>query len=225
MIVVGAPVHQRAWILPSWFDHLAAQDNSSELTIVLNYGPGDDETLDVIQRESRFEQIVVIESEGLEHHANRDWGLERFDVMAQLRNDLLAVVRNLRPDFFLSCDTDILLPPGALTHLLQESGQWDGIAPLTHMSPYADCPNWLTKDLKRFPSPDVVTDSYAVFGVVLMKPSLYAIDYSTHPWGEDLGWAESAHKAGLRLALDPRVRAKHVMRPDMLHTIDERVGF
>lgn len=223
MIVVGAPVHERGWVLRHWFDHLAAQ--GQELTVVLNYGPSTDDTLEIIKNESRFE-IRVIETDGVPHQKGRLWNMSRYEVMARLRNDLLEVVRDLKPDFYLSCDTDMLLPPRAIQTLVETIEPYDGIAPLTFMTQQGtDFPNCLDENLQR-PAyvPHGITEIYAVFGTVLMKPSLYAVDYAAHSWGEDLGWAANAKAAGLRMAMNADVRVKHVMYPQALDVFDARVG-
>lgn len=222
MIVVGAPVHERGWILPAWFDGLAAQH--CDITVVLNYGHGSDDTLDVILNEDRFKVILV--SSDVEHTAERVWNSDRYDVMAQLRNDLLIAVRGLAPDYFLSCDTDMLLPAGALRTLVDTVGPYDGIAPLTFMSAGLDAPNYLTEELQRPVVPTGgVSEQYAVFGTVLMRPSLYQVKYARHAWGEDIGWAINAKHAGCRLALNADVKVKHVMHRDQLGRFDQRIGW
>lgn len=222
MIVVGAPVHQRGWILRRWLDHLAAQDQ--ELTLVMNYGHGTDDTLLILEAEDRF-KVIVIETQNVTHVASRQWNVERYQVMVQLRNDILTVVRDLQPDYYLSCDTDMLLPTGAINKLIESRSPYDGIAPLTFMTTGGTtCPNWLTRDLERPYLQPGVTEQHAVFGTVLMTPDLYAVDYAVHPWGEDLGWAENVRNAGLRLALNTEVKVKHVMSPEFLDVYDTRVG-
>lgn len=223
MIVVGAPVHERGWILRHWFDGLAAQD--MDLTVVMNYGPGTDDTLDIINSESRFSRIHVIQTD-VPHTRDRMWNIGRYEVMTRLRNDLLAVVRDLKPDFYLSADTDMLMPPSVLQTLVDTVEPYAGIAPLTFMTPQStDYPNWLTEELQRpVRVPPGVTEAYAVFGTVLMTPALYLVDYAPHAWGEDLGWAANVKAAGLRLAMNSDVRVRHVMSPGALDQPDERMG-
>jgi hypothetical protein len=223
MIVVGAPVFERGWILQRWFDGLAQQD--LELMVVLNYGPGTDDTLAIIERNRERFPIHVVQTPGVEHVAERQWNLPRYVVMTTLRNDLLRVVRQLSPDYFLSCDTDMLMPPGALQTLIETIEPYDGIAPLTFMT-HQDCehPNWLTADLQRPAVPHGITEQYAVFGTVLMNRALYAVDYGPHNWGEDLGWAANVRTQGLRLAMNADVKVKHVMFREALDVFDDRVG-
>lgn len=230
MIVVGAPVHQRGWILPHWLDHLAGQDvDTGQLLIVLNYGRGSDNTLDVIEAErarGRFAGVELLIDEHADHSADRLWSPARYETMTRLRNDLLQRVRQLQPEWYLSCDTDMLLPPHAISTLTWECGRFAGIGPVAHMMPRGSCVNAFGAEGQRIRPPAGIEGVYAVFGVKLMRPELYqGIDYRSHPQGEDIGWASACWTAKLRLAITGHVLAKHVMTPEMLYAVDPRVGF
>ena len=231
MIVVGAPVHHRAWVLRDWFDALAVQEDvpPDRLEVVLNYGDSTDETLAILEEEAergRFARVSWLKDEGADHVAQRLWTLDRYATMVRLRNDLLAQVRKIGPDFYLSCDTDMLLPPHALRTLLGNFGDYDAIAPLAFMTEHGESfPNCMAVDGTRV-VPKTTSQQYAVFGVVLMASSMYLnVDYAVNGMGEDLGWAKNAWEAGKRMALCPDVRVKHVMRPELLAMFDNRVGF
>lgn len=231
MIVVFAPVHQRGWILRDWFECLANQEELSpdNLHVLLNYGASDDDTLAIIQEEAsrgRFAAVEYLEDSGTDHVASRTWTLERYQTMVRLRNDLLDRVRKIGPDFALSCDTDMLLPPQTLRTLLAELQDFGGIAPLTFMTETSEqFPNCMTERWVRV-IPQITSPRYAVFGVVLMTSKLYSlVSYSTNPMGEDLGWAANVRDAGITLAICPHVRVKHVMSHGRLGEIDVRIGF
>lgn len=231
MIIIGAPVHERAWILRDWFDALAHQEDfePSEIEVVLNYGQSKDLTRMSISYEQmlgRFHRVTVLEDPYTDHMGHRLWTLSRYATLTRLRNDLLAYVRSKSPDFYLSCDTDMILPPHTLRMLFEHLNGWDGIAPLTYMTPHGvEHPNCLTESGQR-PTPEKTEQRHAVFGTVLMTQDLYEqVDYAPHHMGEDLGWADNVKKAGLSLALCPDVRVKHCMNPDMLDRLDVRVGF
>ena len=231
VLIVGAPVHEREWILPDWFDALAQQEewDPQDIEIVLNYGTSGDMTLMQATYErmrGRFRNVTVLFDQHDDHVGHRLWTLSRYATRTRLRNDLLAYVRQESPDFYLSCDTDMLLPPHTLRTLFEHLNTWDGIAPLTFMTPNGEqFPNCTNLDGRRS-IPEATAQQHAVFGTVLMTERLYReADYAPHALGEDLGWADNVQRAGLRLALCPDVRIKHCMDPTMRETLDVRIGF
>lgn len=231
MIIVGAPVHQRGWIIRDWFDALANQEDHPPegIEVVLNYGASSDMTRESIMYEqmlARFHRVTVLEDPHTDHVGHRLWTLDRYATMTRLRNDLLTYVRQKKPDFYLSCDTDMILPPHTLRILFENFGTWDGIAPVTFMTTVGEeFPNCIDTDGRR-DTPKTTSQRHAVFGTVLMNQALYEkVDYAPHHMGEDLGWAQNAEQAGLKMALCPEVRVKHVMNEDMLGTLDVRIGF
>lgn len=231
MIIVGAPVCEREWILRDWFDHLAHQEDHdpADIEVVLNYGHSKDLTrMSIIYEQmlGRFRKVTVLQDPLHDHLGHRLWTHSRYATMTRLRNDLLAYVRTQSPDFYLSCDTDMLLPPHTLRTLFEHLSTWDGIAPLTFMTPVGEqFPNCTNLNGRRT-IPATTSQQHAVFGTVLMTERLYrGADYAPHALGEDLGWAANVQNAGLTLALCPDVRVKHCMNHEMLETLDVRVGF
>lgn len=232
-LVVGAPVHERGWILREWFEALANQDSikPNEIHILLNYGKGTDDTLDIIEAEresGRWAEVEVLIDSGDDHVARRDWNMDRFSTMTRLRNVLLRHVRELQPEYYLSCDTDILLPPESFRMLVDNFGSYDGIAPLTYMTPTGvDIHNSLDRGCITRPAlTSQTTQVFACFGAVLMRPRLYgSARYQSHPQGEDLGWAHQVEVNHLTLAVCPMVKAKHVMNRSMKDVVDPRIGF
>lgn len=232
MIVVGAPVHERGWILRDWFDHLAWQTiGSDQLSVVLNYGASDDDTAAIIsaeQQRGRFRAVTILVDAGDDHRATRQWGIARYETMVRLRNALLEHVRFAQPEYYLSCDTDMLLAPDTIEKLLAEMhGGWGAIAPLTHMTPAGKCANAFNVLGERY-DPDLgcgVEKVYAAFGTVLMGPLAYGEDYAVHPQGEDIGWAANLWRKRIPVAIAPDIKVKHVMNRQMLDPVDIRIGF
>jgi len=234
MIVVGAPVHQRGWILRDWFEHLGKQTiEPQRLHVVLNYGHSTDDTLEIIQgaqAEHGFGRVSVLTDESDDHRPDRRWNEDRYATMVRLRNRLLEFVREQPPCLYLSLDTDILLPSTAVENLVDTLGvHYQAVAPLTHMTPTGQCPNAFDLTGNRWRLSQIWTGvhrAYAVFGAVLMSPEMVrGVDYAVHRQGEDIGWAKNAWERGLQMAINLDVKAKHVMSPGMLGVIDERVGF
>lgn len=239
-LVIGAPVHERAWVLPDWLAHLAKQDLPWEnVILLLNYGRSSDSTLKIIrdaQDMLPWTVRVLIDSEDGDHVAHqsvhRRWNLDRYRVMTRLRNELLGWVRKWQPSYYLSLDTDILLPDGCIETLLEDmrGGKFDAVAPKVFMTPRGErYPNVMNlTDLGGRPKLEheftMIVD--VVFAAVLMGPRLYnEVDYAPHNRGEDIGWGLNAQKAGMVMGLNPQVVCKHVMSPEMLYETDPRVGW
>lgn len=233
-----APVTQRAWILPTYFDHLRSLEGLSRRNagLIFLYGEPssepEDGTRKILEQEAEdggwgYFQILTDDQE--EHVSKRRWNMARYEAMARMRNRLLDEVRDKRPNVAFSLDTDMLLPPDAILPLLDDMVDldYDGIAPLTYMTPSGPAfPNAMDlQGTKRIAVQDETIQVPACFGAVMMGMDLYQVDYAPHLQGEDLGWANNVHAAGLRLAICPRVKAKHVMMPEMLDQVDKRVGF
>lgn len=239
MIVVGAPVTQRAWILRRWFDHFRIQEGVSTRSLYFLFVYGEpravlpDDTLTILRGEQQngdWARVEILHDDGNDHYPRRVWDVERYKTMARLRNRLLTRVRSMEPDFYLSCDTDILLPANALRRLVEEVEHFDGVSPLTYMTPDGTrFPNVMNEGWTTRPDVDKLHGTVevdAAFAVKLMTPKLYArVDYIEHPMGEDLGWANSVRAEGLKLGLVTDVRAKHVMSEERLNVMDVRVGF
>jgi hypothetical protein len=220
--------------LQKWFDRfrLQAGIRSREVGFVFHVGPSKDDTEKILAQEDAWGNWAFVEllRDGSDGHVDqgRHWSLTRYGHMSKMRNELLEFARSKSPEFYLSCDSDMLLPRKTLEVLREDLGNYDGIAPLTFMTPPPTdtITNGMERTGSRFPAwtkdPRQV---YACFGVVLMTPALMQVEYKAHGLGEDLGWAENVAEAKLRLAITPNVRVKHVMHPDHLEQRDPRVGF
>lgn len=225
---------ERAWVLEQWLERLSKQWEfpPEDIKLLMHYSPGKDETLSLLDEAHRhygFDVQVIWDYTGNDS-AERVWNVNRYAKMVHLRNVLLEEVRRQQPEYYLSCDTDMLLPPETCVKLAQEMGRVgaDGISPLTYMTPTGtQFPNCMKRGgvTRELVQPDTFFVG-ACFGVVLMSPALYSqVDYAVHVNGEDLGWAQNVDNAGLKLALTPHVVVKHVMHPNMLDVVDPRCGF
>lgn len=236
-VVVGAPVYKREWIADEWLTRICNQWEfpAEELEVVVFGVPGDP-TIELLHRVGKREGLgkltVLYDLDLTGHEEARIWNEDRYELMAKMRNQLLDYA-NKKARFYLSCDTDMLLPPETLLKLAQDLGrigdpEVDGIAPLTYMTPQGtQAPNCMDKGGVTRPvvQPDVF-QVYAAFGVVLMGWDLmHLVRYEAHPQGEDIGWARIAARKGCRLYLDPHVKVKHVMHPGLMEVVDERIGF
>lgn len=232
-ILVGCPFSDRRWILDRWVKHVnsAMSEAGCDFSFLFVVGDGNQSDVDALKSISNSTLIKVSESSRAD---KRQWNSSRYYHMVELRNSLLAGVREISPDLFLSLDSDILLAPeavsSALDALAKHSDSW-AVGLKCFMSPSSvahpsmgiwannSCVSFRRKDCSDIATVDII------MAAKLMKPSAYNIDYEFHKNGEDLGWSLNVKGAGGKLIWDGRVTNKHVMSPAFLDTIDKRSGF
>lgn len=231
-MVIGCPVRDRDWILPAWFTHTEAACAAAGITptyvfVIADRDHGRELIRDWCLDHGR--EVHLIGSAEQSKSYLRAWSPSRYREMVLLRNWLLAAVREIAPDFFLSLDSDILLHEDTIVNLLQTIRNYDAVG--------GKC--WMTFKGRVAPSymqtvnaaGQVRTDSSEVMAVdvimaiKLMSPAAYNVDYVWHHDGEDLGWSRVAREHGLQLGWDGRCCSKHVMRQEDLEVCDPRVGY
>jgi hypothetical protein len=247
LVVVGGPVSKRAWILDHWFNFVeqAAEQANVDLHYLFVADPKTDpETFEVIANR-RGPESTVVAVDDAPNAGTRTWAdQERKDWMVTLRNRALGHVRDVRPEYYLSLDSDILLHPKALESMIvmQIRGGWGAVGGKCYMTPIAEgpavdnprvgtaAPSYLLMGRAgNFRRTDPEGPSQfkvdIIMGIKLMSPSAYAVDYRPHQWGEDVGWAYACREAGVTFGWDGSVASKHVMRPQDLHVLDARCGY
>lgn len=235
--IVGCPVYKRDWVLPYWFAHV--EQACADLGVVPHYlfvsDPTDEPTQRVIEETVKAlnRSCHAIYVEEPQHSGQRDWNAARYEHMIMLRNKLLEGVRALEPEYFLSLDSDILLHPEAITYLVNAQTQYDfhAVGGKTFLTPIGSgtwAPSWANlsaeQTLIREDRSTIMTCD-CIMAIKLMTQKAYNVNYEFHPQGEDIGWSVAAKRAGCYLGFDGRIGSKHIMQPDHLHIVDDRVGY
>ncbi len=246
-VAVGCPIRRRAWIFEEWVEHVRIAFDLAGLTPIWVFNVGvdangsDDGTQRMVTDLYRTEPGMWSEScEPYLGDGRTQWNEPRYHQMVEYRNQLLHLVRAVKPDYFLSLDSDILFHPSALVCLLetiQHVHQYQGYDKTydavggkcflseasTHITTYGS--------LGRNGGGIHRMDSVGVFpvelimAIKLMSPAAYAISYAYNLFGEDIGWSLNCNKAGLHLGWDGRVTSKHIMQEANLNKVDSRVGW
>lgn len=247
--LVGCPVSHREWIIPTWFSHVekaaAAADLTPEYVFVVS--KNDPETLGAIiaSTASRSKSVNLVFTDEPVRKDVRMWNEDRYQEMVALRNLLLSAVREHKPDYFLSLDSDILLRDDALCVALQEIGDADALGIHTymdrparppagtqvypgvgrHLSSKADLIGQQLVNREHYETYTITRQVGVIMAAKLMKPTAYNIDYRWHVQGEDTGWSTACAEAGLKLVWCPQSCAKHIFTPADIGREDYRVGF
>lgn len=233
VIVVGCPVRDRAWCLPSWFTHIekACEVADEKPYYVFVGDPAQDEsTFRAIEDGCRFygRDRDILGLEEIYEPYKRVWNLDRFSHMVRLRNTLLHRVRELEPDHFWSVDSDILVAEETLASALDARIRFDAVGSRCYMTPKGTfCPSYAMLNGGGLVRPDSKGCHRVdvIMAVKLMNPEAYNVDYENHRQGEDIGWSIAARKKGVKLGWDGRTVSKHLMTKEALEQVDKRAGF
>ena len=225
-ILVGCPVKDRAWALPKWFGAVNREGELAgvEIEYVFIYSESADETLDLLIEQGADVLHDKERGRGLREINGHFWGEPSiYEYMARIRNRLLQVAIERRPDYFFSLDSDIILPKGGLKHLLQYADAQRGVvAPAVNMS--WGSTNWNTMSW-AFPTVPNTADrpmvnppggrADVIMGALLIdEGSLDYMRWEPHYQGEDIGFCRHAEYANIPRWWVPEIRCDHLMRPE-----------
>jgi hypothetical protein len=244
-VVVGCPIYNRAWILPRWFDSLAKQDGY-DIIPALVYTKGTDDTVKIIEREKkrgRFKIILTEEHTGGTEAEDHDWSSpERVKTVADKRNKLIDLAIGADPDYFLSLDSDCLVPEGGIRSLEEvlsmklKKGDpysavsprvwiWDGaIACMTYEKGILTLVSRKSHGVSEVDVPSMsaclmtkklLEDTAVRFGVFVEGEDFsWDPDRGVNGWSasEVFSWAAAAKKAAYRMALHANVTFAHEMK-------------
>lgn len=245
-VAVGCPIRDRAWIFEEWVEHVRIAFDLAGLTPIwvfaIGVGPNgkDDGTQRIVTDLYRNEPGIWTEINEPAIPEKRMWNPPRYEQMADYRNRLLGLVQAIKPDYFLSLDSDILIHPSALVCLMETITSkhnvagldcfWDAVGGKTFLSEVSSHHMTYASlgpsggGLRRVKS-DGVFPVEIIMAIKLMASTAYNIPYASHQFGEDIGWSLNCNKAGLHLGWDGRVTSKHVMNREALTKVDPRVGW
>jgi hypothetical protein len=235
-LLIGCPVAGRAWIMDTWFAHVeeslvcAGVDDAEYVFLADQTDPTVEVIIDSCERPLHW----VWHEEGengrtWDLEGGRTWNAKRYDYMVEIRNLLLAKVRSLQPDLFLSLDSDILLDPKTIGLLMEDVGRFDAVGLKCYMTTTGkQFPSYamlrgsalFRKDIDYGPSPVDV-----IMGGKLMTPKAYSVDYKFDSHGEDIGICRAWKDAGVSMGFEGRVVNKHVMAESWLTRVDPRCGW
>ena len=238
-ILIGSPVYQRAWVLKDWFKFIENQTMPlSDIGFIFELGPNDDDTHEIIWQWHRDHPEVAFFDATIREDINhtthpdghRTWTKDAYHKMVELRNSLLERVNCVKPEKYLSLDSDLFLEDPQtlekLYHMLDRDGI-DAISPLSYMyqkdikfpsvMTWMDGPgNRATRMLADYKIGETFRADI-IMAAVMMNPVVYENSrYAWHPQGEDLGWSAECAKQNFNLYCASDIYVPHIMHKWML---------
>lgn len=240
-ILIGAPIYDRAWILPEWMKAIERQNFPLEnLGFIFNLGPDDDATHNILwdwhENHPEFKVFDAQIQMKINHSAHPDesriWSASQYYNMVFLRNDLLERASALADnfDYYFSLDSDILLEnPETLNRLISYSEDKERavISPLMYMTPFdTNFPSAMTwvdrpggkaiRRLEEYKIGEIFEVDIIMAAVFMQKDVFKNVRYQWHQQGEDLGFAASLAEENYKSFAAWDIYCPHIMHKRML---------
>jgi hypothetical protein len=228
-IIIGCPVHNRDTILNLYLDSLSKLYCYHDLGFFFLANNCDDATTQLLRnfshnRSCRIEFFNEIQS------TSRRVG-NRYHQLVDIRNKLREYLLQDSFDYYLSVDSDIMLPPQALMRLLEH--ELDAVSGLVyndlHMGGKRDVRqghicnilSWSTKKnkqgypmavhIRNYPDSELIPVDVTGACILMSRRVVEQVEYAFHPQGEDLGWSINLQMGGFQAFCDTSVRTTHLM--------------
>jgi hypothetical protein len=232
-ITIGSPVRDRAWILPMHLQKILELDYPlKKITLLFLLNDCTDKSEDVLKLFSehhadKFNQIILLRKDLGTSQDTRETHEKRKPVyyaLADLRNTILD---RIETPYYLSVDTDILMPPETLKVLLASQKNivagviWnDYIARPRAVYPNAR-PNFLIEksvggvrklvSYTDYPL-NTVFEVHTTGAVCLMSKAVCdSVRFEGSSLGEDIPFCINARKAGFRVWVNSSLFCHHIM--------------
>lgn len=116
-LVVGCPVWDRGWCLDTWFDAVQSNCDPRDTGLVFVVPTTDHHTREVIRRRCGPFAFCEVLRDRNEQYDRVDRRGDNHTSLALSRNAILKHVQDVRPDFYCSWDSDLLIGPLLLPKL------------------------------------------------------------------------------------------------------------
>lgn len=228
MIGIGCPVRNRAWVLPRYLGAISRLDyDKKQLVLAFLVNDSEDDTLGVLNsfysaNIENYADIIIREKNYEFADCERELGRDtsKFEHFAKVRNDWVALLAECKmPDFVLSVDSDVLVPPNALKKLIRNgkdicamvinnSDSMGGYGrDITNLFRF----NGVYENIIKYPQNALFQVDVTGSAYLIKQKVLEQVDYKPHPLGEDFGFCISAKQLSFEVWCDSRLHGKHIL--------------
>lgn len=229
MIVIGAPIRNRAWILPRYLESIYNLDYPKrEIILCFLINDSNDESEDLIRgiEKSEYNQVIVDRKDYNFELCDRDFGRDiiKFAHFAQIRNDWINLFKNIKNiTHIFSVDSDILLPSNSLKKLLANDKDICSIIvnnSVVRRGYGKDITNlWKLingryENILQYPQNTVFEVDVTGAAYLIKREVLNSVKYKSHVFGEDFGFCIQAKKRGYKIFVDSSIIGDHILKKE-----------
>jgi len=223
LIAIGAPVRNRAWILPEYLAALLKIDYPDKRFIFLENNSIDATPGILLKFRLMHGADLGIIAGKAPGHRRKEYNANQYSHLANIRNQFIDMFLKTDADYLLSVDSDIIVPADILQKLLPLSDDKTIVA--AAISNIPDKPldghvpgNFMVKRNGVIMHPPEYsltgTMDVDVTGAVYLIPRTVleaGVRYGADAQGEDLAWCKQSKEKGFRLVVDMDCRPDHRM--------------
>lgn len=231
-VLIGCPIYQREWVLPTWLEAIENQTMPlNEIGFIFELGPNDDETHQILwDWQTAHPEVPIFDGTirmDMHHRTHpegkRIWHGSDYERMVTLRNNLLDRATCLGPDRYFSLDCDLILEdPNTIQKLYDLTATHDAVAPLMYMfqtdKKHPSVMSWVDRPggnarrmLDHYPMGTLFNADIIMAGKMMSKPVYENVRYRWHRQGEDLGWSAECARLGFSLYCASDIYVPHIM--------------
>lgn len=227
-VVVGCPIWNSAWVLDRWLNSVCKQRTSEyEIETAFVFSHSQDNTHKMLMDDPRVNWVITgpDSPRQINDHINHIWSPDYYRYMARVRNTLVKWAEHVEADYFFSLDSDILIPPGTVSALVDsmKKESCNAIAPLVNMSP-AGCAdkawNYMFWQTKGEVGTREFQDTYKtvthkvdiIMAAMFMDKKAMQCRWYYHDQGEDIGWSVDAYRRDLSIFIHKGIEATHLVK-------------
>ena len=214
MIMIGCPVHNREKLLPKYLDACLAQNYNGPVKLCFIANNCTDGTVKILKQYGVDFVECNNKSVMPDRRIKQDRRSKIYHWLAELRNSMLTRAINIGADYYLSCDSDIIMRPDTLTRLLEHNVP--AVSSLVYNG-YLVCPeepqkypnllkwngeryvhqtNWYIKNKVQPPYGKLISTDFTGACILIRRDMLYH-RYGYHYQGEDEPFCRSVREHGL----------------------------
>jgi GT2 family glycosyltransferase len=222
-VMIGCPLRDRAWILPRYLDCLEKLHRNTfqpQYCFIIN-DCTDHSPQILAEFVHRQPGIVRLIEKNYDYPGGHRRGQYKFGRLAELRNLLLKAFLESDCDYLFSLDSDILVPPGTLSRLVEDdcdivsalvcNGHEIGDPGIYNILQRSSDGSY--KHIRDFPRDQIFPVDCTGAAYLIKRAVITAgVRYSNQRGGEDIAFCEAASNRGFNIFCDGRVECLHLMQ-------------